>query len=67
MDMPEDLESKKVPVEKWIYNQEYWSLNCNGDPSNCLGCHFWGGEGICLFEDDVEIPSPFCTKGETEK
>jgi hypothetical protein len=54
MDMPEDLEPRKIPVEKWLYDQEYWSLNCSGDPSNCLGCRNWGGEGICLFDEDEE-------------
>ena len=35
-------------------DQAYWNENCDGDPSCCLGCARWGGEGLCI--PDEELP-----------
>ena len=41
-------------------DQAYWNENCDGDPSYCLGCARWGGEGICIPDEDLpELKTSF--------
>ena len=35
-------------------DQAYWNENCDGDPTACLGCYRWGGDGICAGPDDFD-------------
>jgi len=40
-----------------VRDQAYWNENCDGDPTACLGCYRWGGDGICAEPDDLSIES----------
>ena len=33
-------------------DQAYWNENCDGNPTACLGCFRFGGDGICAIPDD---------------
>jgi hypothetical protein len=57
-----DEKGRIVSARKWTnkkadlpHDAEYWSLNCTGDSTNCVGCPHWRGKGACLFDECEEV------------